>query len=93
MIKLPLSFGKWNKLKKALEFSESNVKSVCIGDSILKLKSCINDCFNQIRHKEVSHKKNKKQKKHTKKTSKQGHNEVFMKYIWERFAWMVYHID
>ena len=81
MIKLPLSFGKWNKLKKALEFSESNVKSVCIGDSILKLKSCINDCFNQIRHKEVSHKKNEKQKKTTKKQT----NRDIIKYLWKTF--------
>ena len=79
MIKLPLSFGKSNKLKKALEFSEFNFKSVFIGDSMLKLKSCINDCFNQIRHKEVSHTKNKKQTK--KKTQKKQTNSVIMKYL------------
>ena len=45
MIELPLSHGRWNKLKNVLDFSESAIKDSCIGHSTLRLKSCINDVF------------------------------------------------
>ena len=43
MIELPLSHGRWNKLKSVTRYST------------LRLKSCINAVFNQVCRKEVSH--------------------------------------
>ena len=54
MIKLSRSFGRWNKLKNVLDFSESNFKNSCIGDSTPRLKGCINDIFGHICCQEVS---------------------------------------
>ena len=54
MIKLPLSFEIWNKLKNVLEFSWSNIKISYIGDSALRWRGCINEIFNQICSEEVS---------------------------------------
>ena len=54
MTKLPPSFGRWNKLKNILDFSDSNIKNYCIGESTLRLKGCINDIFSKICCEEVS---------------------------------------
>ena len=54
MIKLPLSFGRWNKLKNVLDFCESNIKNSYIGNSTLTWKGFINEIFNQICSEEVS---------------------------------------
>ena len=54
MIKLSLSFGQWNKLNNCLDFSESNFKNPCIGDSTLRPKGCINDISSHICCEEVS---------------------------------------
>ena len=54
MIKLPLSFGRWNKLKNVLDFSESSIKSSCIGELTLRLKGCIDDIFSKSCCEEVS---------------------------------------
>ena len=54
MTKLPLSFGRWNKLKNILHFSESNIENSCIGESALRLKGWINDIFSKICCEEVS---------------------------------------
>ena len=54
MTKLPPSFGRWNKLKNILDFSDSNIKNYCIGESALRLKGCINDIFSKICCEEVS---------------------------------------
>ena len=54
MIKLRLSIARGNKLKNILDFSESNIKYFCIGDSTLRLKDCINDIFSKICSEEVS---------------------------------------
>ena len=54
MIKLSLSFGRWNKLQNVLDFSESSFKNPCIGDLTLRLKACINDIFCHISCEEVS---------------------------------------
>ena len=35
-------------MKNVLNFSESNIKNSCIGESTLRLKGCINDIFNKI---------------------------------------------
>ena len=43
MIKLPLSFERWNKLKNVLDFSESYIKNSRIGESTLREKGRIND--------------------------------------------------
>ena len=54
MLKLSLSFGRWNKLNNILDFFESSLKNSCIGDSTLRLKGCINDAFSYIFCGEVS---------------------------------------
>ena len=54
IIKLSLSFGRWNKLKNVLDFSESNFKNSCIVGSILRLKGCINSIFSHLCCEEVS---------------------------------------
>ena len=55
MITWSLSFGRRNKLKNILDFSESNIKNSCTVDSTLRLKDCINDIFSQISCEDVSH--------------------------------------
>ena len=60
MMKVPLSSGRWNKLKNVLNFSESNIKKSCIGESTLRLKGCINDIFNKICYDKVYKIKKKK---------------------------------
>ena len=54
MINLLLSFGRWNKLKNVLDFSESNFKNFCIGGSTLRLKGFINDISSKTCCEEVS---------------------------------------
>ena len=54
MIKLSLSFGRWSKLKNALDFSKSNIKNSFIFDSSLRLNGCISNSYSQICCEEVS---------------------------------------
>ena len=41
MIKLRISIWRGNKLKNIVDFPESDIKRICIGDSTLRLKGCI----------------------------------------------------
>ena len=45
MIKLPLSFGRLNKLMKVVDFSYFSIKSSCTGDSTVRLLGCANEIF------------------------------------------------
>ena len=54
MIKLRISIWRGNKLKNIVGFPESDIKRICIGDSTLRLKGCINDIFSKTCCEEVS---------------------------------------